>query len=61
MVIKFLAKALSILTYLPNYLVLSVVDHFLFDYKYRSSLAVYSAMWLPRMLLLFLGLALFCL
>ncbi len=59
-VIKFLAKVLSILTYLPNYLILLGVDHVLFSDRYCSSLLIYGVMWLPKVLLLFLSLFLFC-
>lgn len=60
-VIKYLARILSIATYLPNYLILSFVDHFLFADTYSATLLVYSLMWLPKLALLFFSLALFSL
>jgi hypothetical protein len=60
-VIKYLAKVLSIATYLPNYLILLIVDHFLFSDAYTASLLIYSLMWLPKLALLLLSLLLFCL
>ena len=59
-VIKFLAKILSIATYLPNYLILYLVDFVLFEPRFRCSFIVYTLMWIPKVFMLFFGLALFC-
>jgi hypothetical protein len=58
-VIKFIAKLFSILTYLPNYLLLLIVDHFLFSEQYAATLLIYSIMWLPKLALLLLSFAIF--
>ena len=60
MVIKYLAKILSIGTYLPNYLILYVIDQVLFGERFRSTWVMYVTMWLPKVGMLGLGLALFC-
>ena len=57
--IKYLAKILSIATYLPNYLILYLVDFILFEDRFRSSLIVYALMWVPKVVMLLFGLALF--
>ena len=59
-VIKYLAKILSIGTYLPNYLILYVIDQVLFGERFRSTWFMYVTMWLPKVGMLMLGLALFC-
>ena len=59
-IIKFLAKTLSVLTYLPNYVLLFVVDHFLFSEQYSSTLIIYGVMWLPKIALLVLAFSIFC-
>lgn len=58
-VIKFIAKVFSILTYLPNYLLLLIVDHFLFSEQYSATMLIYTIMWLPKIALLLFSVAIF--
>lgn len=58
-IIKFMAKVLAVLTYLPSYAILRIIDAILFNQILDSSLINYVLTWIPRVLLLISTFALF--
>lgn len=59
-VIKFVSKVISILTYLPNYFFVLVMDSIIFNQNLQKSLSMYSLTWPFRFIALNLVTALFC-
>lgn len=59
MIIKFVAKVFSILTYLPNYIVIYFIDSLLFNAQLSSTRTLYVISWLPKVILLAVTVSLF--
>lgn len=60
LVIKYLARLLSTVIYLPNYCLLYVVDLCLFGERFSASLLMYALMWVPKMVLFLVMVIAFC-
>ena len=60
-VIKFVSKVISMITYLPNYFIIFIMDSIIFNQNFHTSLAIYAITWPFRLIALNLVTALFCL
>lgn len=58
-VIKFISKAISMITYLPNYVMIFILDRIIFNIGLQSSLLRYIVFWPFRFLSLNLVTAIF--
>lgn len=58
--IKFLSKFFAILTYLPNYLLIFILDSIIFNQKFVSTLVSYIISWPLRLGSLVAVVAIFC-
>ena len=58
-IIKYLSKFVAMLTYLPNYLVILILDAIIFNSKFISSFLMYCLSWPFRLISLIAVIAIF--